>query len=292
MQNSTNIMRYCVGEIMNFENYKNFGKCAVFEKNGIVARVTVDVGPRIIYYGTHDFNFLCEDVDRNVCKDGEFFDLHYGKSSKWFLYGGHRVWKSKEDLETYTVDNSPVDVVVCGQEGSFFSPVTPFGLQFGFDLKMNDDGSLNIKNRIKNYEKARELSIWSITVLAKGGTLNATLNKAESEFLPKQNYVFWEYSNVNDERLKIDEEKLILKQTSKDKPFKIGMFLNENKVCYHLNGKTLNFEYQQKTGTFGDYGCNFESYTNEHILETESLGNVEILPQNGEITLNEKWFIS
>lgn len=31
--------------------YKNYGKCVKFEENGMVVMVTIDVGPRIIYFG-------------------------------------------------------------------------------------------------------------------------------------------------------------------------------------------------------------------------------------------------
>ena len=104
---------------MKTENFRNYGKCAVFERGGVKLMVTLDVGPRIIWFGTDEFNFMNEDLDRNVQKGGEFFDEHYGKGATWYLYGGHRVWKSPEDLETYTPDNFPVEADVRGNGGTF-----------------------------------------------------------------------------------------------------------------------------------------------------------------------------
>ena len=104
---------------MKTENFKNYGKCAVFERGGVKLMVTLDVGPRIIWFGTDEFNFMNEDLERNVQKGGEFFDEHYGKGATWYLYGGHRVWKSPEDLETYTPDNFPVEADVRGNGGTF-----------------------------------------------------------------------------------------------------------------------------------------------------------------------------
>ena len=78
---------------MKTENYKNYGKCAVFERGGVKVMVTLDVVPRIIWFGTPEFNFMNEDIDRNVSKGGEYFDKTYGKGTTWYLYGGHRVWK-------------------------------------------------------------------------------------------------------------------------------------------------------------------------------------------------------
>ena len=91
------------------EEYQNFGKVVKFERNGIILRITLDIGPRIIYYGTEDQNFFKEDVDRNGSMNGEYFDKNFKSGESWYLYGGHRVWKSPEDLETYTPDNYPVD---------------------------------------------------------------------------------------------------------------------------------------------------------------------------------------
>ena len=89
---------------MNIVSYANYGKCVEFYRGGVKVLVTVDVGPRIIYFGTENFNFMNEDIARNVNKGGEYFDENFGKGTLWYLYGGHRVWKSPEDLETYTPD--------------------------------------------------------------------------------------------------------------------------------------------------------------------------------------------
>ena len=51
---------------MKTENFKNYGKCAVFERGGVKLMVTLDIGPRIIWFGTDEFNFMNEDLERNV----------------------------------------------------------------------------------------------------------------------------------------------------------------------------------------------------------------------------------
>ena len=33
---------------MKTENFKNYGKCAVFERGGVKLMVTLDIGPRIV----------------------------------------------------------------------------------------------------------------------------------------------------------------------------------------------------------------------------------------------------
>ena len=46
----------CPCRKMKTENYKNYGKCAVLERGGVKVMVTLDIGPRIIWFGTEDLN--------------------------------------------------------------------------------------------------------------------------------------------------------------------------------------------------------------------------------------------
>lgn len=274
-------------ELMEFEN---FGRCVKFEKNGIFCLVTVDIGPRIVYYGTNGVNFMNTDIDRNVSKDGEFFDKAYKKGEKWFLYGGHRVWKAPEDMETYVPDNYPVEYEVKGNSGSFYTKTTPFGLKYGFELKMNDDGSLDLSNRIYNYGEEREIAVWALTVAAKGGELTVPLNDKVNDLLPSQNFVIWPYAHLNDDRLCIFDGKMTLKQRDGD-AFKIGLFSKKREALYELEGKVLKITFEEKKGNFVDFSCNFETYTNSHIIEIEALGPLEKVAKNSFLELKEKFEI-
>jgi hypothetical protein len=267
---------------MQFAEYKNFGKCVRFERGGIICLVTLEIGPRIIYYGTENLNFMNEDIGRNVQKDGEFFDKTYKAGEKWFLYGGHRVWKSPEDMETYVPDNYPVEYSLNQSGGEFYTQTTPFGLKFGFELIMDEGGALEIKNRIKNFGQPRQLAVWALTVVAKGGVLTVPLNQAESDLLPSQNFVLWPYCGFADERLSVAKGVMSLKQADGG-AFKIGLFLKDNMASYELNGKKLRVCYQQPDGGADahlDFGCNFETYTNEHILEIEGLSAKKTIGKN------------
>jgi hypothetical protein len=90
--------------------YKNFGKCVELRGGGLKALITVGIGPRIIYYGTDDGrNVFFEDVSREVKRDGAYFDKNFESGETWYLYGGHRMWKSPEDDATYVPDNYAVE---------------------------------------------------------------------------------------------------------------------------------------------------------------------------------------
>ena len=68
---------------MKTENFKNYGTCAVFERGGRKLVVTLEDGPRIIWFGADEFNFRIEELERNVQKCGEFFDEHDCKGATW-----------------------------------------------------------------------------------------------------------------------------------------------------------------------------------------------------------------
>ena len=85
-------------------DYKNYGKCLCLD-NGIIKLIaTIDVGPRIVFFGfTDGDNVLFEDIDRN------FYEINNGYGV-WYAYGGHRIWSAPEVMpETYLPDNSKVE---------------------------------------------------------------------------------------------------------------------------------------------------------------------------------------
>ena len=148
----------CPRRKMKTENYKNYGNCAVLERGGVKVMVTLDIGPRIIWFGTEDLNFMNEDLERNVSKGGEFFDEHYGKGTTWYLYGGHRVWKSPEDLETYTPDNVPVEAEERPSGGRFVCRAAKW-LDYALDIELADDGTLTVKNCLQKARFAPDTAI-------------------------------------------------------------------------------------------------------------------------------------
>jgi hypothetical protein len=267
---------------MNTIEYKNYGKCARFEKNGRIMLVTLDIGPRIIYFGTENRNYLNEDIERNVSNGGEYFDREFGQGSKWFLYGGHRVWKSPEDMETYVPDNRAVDADFDDNGGSF---TTHCAKNFDYTLKvgLSEDGVASVENIVTNKGcEAREISVWALTVAAKGGTLIVPLNEPKDGLNPCQNIVHWPYNDLHDERMFFGKKFLALRQTDKKDALKIGLFAEKNKAVYVLGDGALKFVYSRKNGVFGDFWCNFETYTNAHILEIEALSErVSLLKGQG-----------
>ncbi len=259
---------------MRIEEYKNYGKCVVFERAGIKAVITVDLGPRIIYYGTDDFNFMNEDVDRNVSKNGEFFDNEYKPGETWYLYGGHRVWKSPEDLYTYTPDNYPIPYTIDedGFGGEFCSESSK-KFRYKLVVKMDKNGCLSVKNVALTRVSGEKFYTWALSVVCKNGTLRVPLNEKVDDLNPVQNLVQWPYNDLADDRVTLTHSHLTVRQTNKPNALKLGLYSKKGRAYYTVGDKTLKWtvEPPKADGKYSDFGCNFETYTNEHILEVEWL---------------------
>ena len=264
--------------------YKNFGKCVQFEENGMIVMVTIDVGPRIIYFGDKQNNILKEDLERKV----QVYNDAY--KDNWYLYGGHRLWKSPENICTYVADNKPVSYRLNEHVGTFISNIDPkFDYILDIDIKKNN---VYIENTIVSKSKNIEnIAAWALTVMDIGGELTVNLNKKMDDLNPQQNLVIWPYTNIYDERIKITKEKLIIQQKSGLEPLKLGLFLNTPEAEYSLKGMKFKCKFKEEntTGKYGDFMSNMEIYTSGDILEIEGLSSMRDLKCGESVTLYEEW---
>jgi len=276
-----------------FGEYKNFGKVYEIESGEMVVKVTVDIGPRIIFYGTKDYNFLYEDIDRLSSRGGEFFDKNFGVGKKWYNLGGHRLWKSPEDLASYSIDDTPVEVIET-ENGAIFrrEAEKTTGLIKEIEIEALGANRLRVAHRFTNtFSKTVEVSLWALTVLRRKGIVIVPLNENNKGFLPSRNFVYWSYSDLKDARFNVSGDAATLKQSEDYKyPFKFGIFSEKGAAGYLVDGMLFikNFDVNPN-GDYPDYKCNFESYTNDKIIECETLGELTEL-RSGETSIHtEVW---
>lgn len=271
-------------------DYKNFGKCICMDNGRIKLIATVDVGPRIVFFGFSDGeNMLFEDVDRN------FYEMNNGYGV-WYAYGGHRIWEAPEEMpETYLPDNSKVEAIIAGNTLTLRPDRTKFDKQFELVITMGDDTSVIIDNRITNCsDKAVRFAPWSVTGLAAGGTEIIPICRDDNGFLPNRTMALWSYSDIKDKRFELTDKYALLRQDAKaKKPFKAGFNVTGKQVVY-INGKNIlrvcfdgyeNVEYP-------DFCCNYETYTNDLFLECEILGELRSYQPGETASIKETWELS
>lgn len=197
------------------------------------------------------------------------------------------MWKSPEDLETYTPDNFPVEVSERANGGTFVCRAAK-NLDYSLDVELAGDGKLTVRNTVANKGETRTLAVWALTVAAKGGTLALPLNDPTDDLNPVYNLVRWPYNDPHDARLRVGEKFLTLRQTARPEAIKIGTFAKKGEAYYAVGDKVMKWKCVPEEGEYGDFACNFESYTNAHILEVEWLSRKVTLAAGESHTMTEE----
>jgi hypothetical protein len=264
--------------------------------------VTLDVGPRVISYKLKD--------GKNVFKN---YADQMGKSAEkeWVIRGGHRLWIGPEDLtRTYAADNGPVKHAPISEAkdgaGVRFTPApeTEYGIQKEMEIYLAPKGSrVIVLHRITNIgDKPADLAPWALTVMAPGSVEVIPLPpkrphpgppknaRSAEDFAPNQRWIVWPFTDFGDGRWHIGTKYITLRQDAKMGPTKLGMAHRMGWVGI-LNHGTLfvkRFGYE-KGKRYPDQGCNFETFTNEDMLECETLGPRITLEPNKSVEHREEW---
>lgn len=260
--------------------------------------VTLDVGPRVIVYRPVGGKNVLKEYREQLGKSGE---------KDWQIRGGHRLWTAPEDLtRTYAPDNRPVESREL--EGGLVRLIPPadreYGVQKEIDVQLAPGGSaVRLVHRLRNVgERPIRLAPWALTVMAPGGKeiipLPAnkphpgppTNAKSPADYAPNQQMVLWPFFDFKDPRWTFGSRYLTLSQDGKRGPTKVGLAHRLGWVGY-LNGGTLfvkRFDHDARR-TYPDRGCNFETFTNEDMLEIESLGPLVELKKGEQVEHVERW---
>jgi len=274
---------------MNKISYGGWENCYRLSNEQIELIVTGDVGPRIIRFG-----FIGKE---NVFK--EFFEqMGKTESDEWLSFGGHRLWHAPEaQPRTYYPDLDPVHIQEI-ENGLIVTqkPEPTTGLQKQIEIKLAPDKpEAVIKHVLINHNLwAIETAPWALSVMAPGGVAILSLppRGPHPEFmLPTSLLTIWPYTNLNDPRWIFGKRYILLKQAENiSTPQKLGIFATDGWAAY-ANQNTL-FVKQvpiQFEGVYPDMGANFEVFTDNTMLEVESLGPYESIPPKGKIDHLEHW---
>ena len=268
--------------------YKNYGECVFLNNGAATIGVTVEVGPRVIYFSLNGKkNVMFEDTDRRFFVDAD----GYGR---WTNYGGHRLWVSPEFVpETYSPDNDPVDYKIDGNVLTLTPPATPFGKQLSVEIVMDETlPAVSVTQRIKNVsDKDSEYAAWSITGLTDGGVCVVPLSNKKTGYLANRVISLWDYTDVNDSRLKFGNDEVRVRQdTFVESALKFGFNNEDGFTSYAVNDQIFVKKVPAYENVrYPDYSCNCEVYTNSRFLECEIIGELKTYAPGEEAVISEKW---
>jgi len=258
--------------------YKGWPNCYRVTNGEVELIVTGDVGPRIIRFGFVGGQNLFKEFQDQLGRTGE---------AKFQLRGGDRVWKAPEDhVATWAPDNVPVEIQAMPTGLIAREPIEPLtNLQKEIEVSMTPSGNVTVSHRITNHSLfPLEFAPWALTMMAQGGI-------AVTGFPPRGRHpinleatnplVMWAYTNLADARWKFTKKYLLLRQDSNNSDAqKLGLFNPDTWAAYLLNGEAFVKRAQSDPSkTYPDFGCSFETFTNNEFLEIETLGPVsKVLP--------------
>ena len=250
--------------------------------------ITLDVGPRVISYRTAD----CTNVFKT-------FDAQLGGSneSKWMPRGGHRFWLAPEHpVLSYLPDNGSVEHRIISEFKVETStpPIEQLPVRKIMTVELDATSSrVTVRHCAENAGREKlQVATWGLSAMVPGGCEIIPLpsqGEHPRDLLPNRAMVLWPFTDLTDRRWRWGRQFITLRQDDAA-PTKLGLLHRERWIAYHREDslflKTIDY---REGATYPDYGCNFETFTNEEMLEIEALGPLtEVAP--GEATEHvERW---
>jgi len=269
--------------------YRGWPNCYRISNGEVELVVTTDVGPRIIRYSFVGGQNVFKEFDEQMGKHGE---------SSWQARGGHRVWMAPEDpVLTYAADNSPIHAEVKGEVVTLTGNVEKeTGLEKQMIVRLASTGSsVEVVHKITNKgAKARQFAVWALTMMAQGGVGIAAFpprGTHDKDLLPTNPLVMWAYTDFSDRRWQLTSKYLVLRQDAKNPMAQKAGLFNRDTVGAYLIGSDLFIKRAtaQEARRYPDFGCSYETFTNEQFLEMETLGELSDVRPGGSLEHSEHW---
>lgn len=282
-------------EVVEYRGWKNNLKLSNAECELIV---TLDVGPRVIAYRLPGGFNVMKNYDAMMGGTGE---------AEWQIRGGHRFWLAPEDLtRTYFADNRPVKWEQKSDLEVAFTPPpeTEYGVQKVMTLKLDAKTTrVQVTLTVTNIGKEpTDLAPWGPTVMAPGGVevipLPAKYNhpghpsnaKSPADYGPNQELILWPYFDFADTRWTFGAKYIFLRQDVNKGPTKIGLAHREGWVGYANSGTLFVKQFDYHEGAmYPDRGTRYQTFSNEDMLEMETVGELVTLKPGESASLVESW---
>jgi len=274
--------------------YKNFGNCKVISNGLFEMYVTTDIGPRIIKLNLiNKENLMFNDVDREMNIDVS--DV-FGEGKTWYIYGGHRLWVSPEDMPyTYYPDNESVDFKTDGDKIIFTpKPQEINDLQHSIEIIMcENEPCVKVTHKIENIgEKDMTGAIWTLSVMTDGGTVICPQPDEDTGLLGNRLLALWAYTRLTDSRANFFDKYITFKQDKNiNEKFKFGINNTKGWIAYQNHGQILKKSYEPNhpNGIYPDGGMSTEAFTNNLFAEAETLSELKTLKKGEILTHTETW---
>jgi hypothetical protein len=140
--------------------------------------------------------------------------------------------------------------------------------------------------------KTISMAPWAITQIRLGSL--AILPQSDSDGLaPNRNLVLWPYSQVNDERLELHDDLILIHGRGRERAFKVGNGNSLGWIACALGDALLVKRFTvNNPQQYPDMGCNVEAYVKDSCIELETLGPLTTLMPKESVTHKEIWEVA
>ncbi|MEG1608989.1 MAG: hypothetical protein RR348_03900, partial [Clostridia bacterium] len=164
-------------------------------------------------------------------------------------------------------------------------------LKKSIKVTMDDSNNVQLVHSFKNCgdTSTSKISLWTLNVLDKGAVATLKLSQQDTGFLPNRNIVFWSYDNIKDSRLECFDDKIVLTWKNIEQAFKIGSTITQP-VEVVTKGLKFSIKSQyDEGGEYPDFCCNTELYTNNLMMEIETISSLAEIGAGQSKTHIEEW---
>ena len=215
----------------------------------------------------------------------------------FYFRGGHRLWHSPEQMpRTYIPDN----------EGAVISEITngvriemppETWTQITKSIEIEIDPKkprVIVRHELRNEGPwAAVFAPWALTMFKQGGIgifPQPVGNVDDSGLLPNRRLSIWPYTKIDDSRLILRDDFILVQASSKLPPIKFGYFNPHGWIGYWNDNMLFVKRFDvQGNAEYPDGGCNVESYCNDQFIELESLGELTEVAPGRTVFHNEEW---
>ncbi len=267
--------------------YHGWEACRLLAGDSQIILVT-SIGPRILHASIAEGDNLLAQVPEQMGQFGE---------AEWKIRGGHRLWHAPEDpRRTYCPDNLPVVRSLGEISLGVTQPVeTETGLEKHLHIEVVGRNVYRITHTLTNKGCwTVECAAWALTVLRHGGYAVVPWpekGQHPRDLLPRLTIVPWTYTDLSLPLWQFRPHCLGLDVKRSVKPQKIGLGAGYPgwSAYWQEAGTLAKFAPLIAGATYPDFGCAFETFANDWMIELETLSPLTRLAPGHSLRHVEYW---